>query len=213
MTTVDLTTGVQRKKDIIRRDWEVFFRPRSVGVIGATDRPGHLGRSVLWNLICSPFGGTVYPVSLKKNSVLGIKAYPSVRSLPEVAELAVIITPAETVASVIEECALAGVKGALIISAGFREAGQRGLELEREILAAARPAKIRIIGPNCLGVMCPVSGLNATFAHTVARPGSVAFVSQSGAMCTAILDWSLREQIGFSAFISTVRCWMSAGED
>src|SRR5579864_6358818 len=202
MTTVDLTTGIQRKKDIVHRDLEVFFRPRSVAVIGATDRPGHVGRSVVWNLISSPFGGTVYPVNLKKNSVLGIKAYPGVRSLPEAAELAVIVTPAETVPGVIEECALAGVKGAVVISAGFRESGRRGLELEREILAAARPAKMRIIGPNCLGVMCPVSGLNATFAHTVARPGTVAFVSQSGAMCTAILDWSLREQIGFSAFIS-----------
>jgi acetyltransferase len=202
MTTVDLTTGIQRKKDIIRRDLEVFFRPQSVALIGATDRPGHVGRSVLWNLISSPFGGTVYPVSLKKNSVLGIKAYPSVRNLPESPELAVIVTPAETVPGIIEECALAGVKGAVVISAGFREAGRRGLELEREILAAARPSKMRIVGPNCLGVMCPVSGLNATFAHTLARPGSVAFVSQSGAMCTAILDWSLREQIGFSAFIS-----------
>jgi acetyltransferase len=202
MTTVDLTTGIQRKKDIIRRDLEVFFRPRSVAVIGATDRSDHVGRSVLWNLISSPFGGTVYPVNLKRNSVLGIKAYPSVRSLPESAELAVIVTPAETVPGVIEECALAGVKGAVVISAGFREAGARGLELEREILAMARPAKMRIVGPNCLGVMCPISGLNATFANTVARPGSVAFVSQSGAMCTAILDWSLREQIGFSAFIS-----------
>jgi acetyltransferase len=102
----------------------------------------------------------------------------------------------------VEECARAGVRGAVIISAGFRESGQRGLELERQILAAARPAKMRIVGPNCLGVMCPVSGLNATFAHTVARSGTVAFVSQSGAMCTAILDWSLKEQIGFSAFIS-----------
>ena len=202
MTTVDLTTGIQRKKDTIRRDLEVFFRPQSVALIGATDRPGHVGRSVLWNLISSPFGGTVYPVSLKKNSVLGIKAYPSVRNLPESPELAVIVTPAETVPGIIEECALAGVKGAVVISAGFREAGRRGLELEREILAAARPSKMRIVGPNCLGVMCPVSGLNATFAHTLARPGSVAFVSQSGAMCTAILDWSLREQIGFSAFIS-----------
>jgi acetyltransferase len=202
MTTVDLTTRIQRKKDIIRRDLEVFFRPQSVALIGATDRPGHVGRSVLWNLISSPFGGTVYPVSLKKHSVLGIKAYPSVRNLPESPELAVIVTPAETVPGIIEECALAGVKGAVVISAGFREAGRRGRELEREILAAARPAKMRIVGPNCLGVMCPVSGLNATFAHTVARPGSVAFVSQSGAMCTAILDWSLRERIGFSAFIS-----------
>ena len=95
-----------------------------------------------------------------------------------------------------------GVKGAVMISAGFRETGQRGLELERQILAAARPAKMRIIGPNCLGVMCPVTGLNATFAHTIARPGNVAFISQSGALCTAILDWSLREQVGFSAFIS-----------
>src|SRR5579864_5455310 len=89
MTTVDLTTGIQRKKDIIRRDLDVFFRPQSVAVIGATDRQGHVGRSVLWNLISSPFGGTVYPVNLKKNSVLGIKAYPSVRSLPEAADLAV----------------------------------------------------------------------------------------------------------------------------
>ena len=109
MTTVDLTTGIQRKKDITRRELEVFFRPRSVAVIGATDRQGHVGRSVLWNLISSPFGGTVYPVNPKKNSVLGIKAYPGVRSLPEVAELAVIVTPAETVPGVIEECALAGV--------------------------------------------------------------------------------------------------------
>ena len=202
MTTVDLTTGIQPKKDIGRRDLEVFFKPRSVAVIGATDRPGHVGRSVLWNLISSPFGGTVYPVNLKKNSVLGIKAYPNVAGLPEPAQLAVIVTPAETVPGVVDECARSGVQGAVIISAGFRESGQRGLELERRILAAARPARMRIIGPNCLGVMCPVSGLNATFAHTIARPGSVAFVSQSGAMCTAILDWSLREQIGFSAFIS-----------
>jgi acetyltransferase len=189
-------------KDVIRRDLDVFFKPRSVAVIGATDKAGHVGRTVLWNLISSPFGGTVYPVNLQKNSVLGIKAYPNVASLPEVAELAVIITPAATVPGVIGECACAGVKGAVIISAGFREAGQRGLELEQQILRAARPAKMRIIGPNCLGVMCPVSGLNATFAHDMARLGNVAFVSQSGAMCTAILDWSLREQIGFSAFIS-----------
>ena len=201
-TLADLTTGIQQSKDTTRRDLDVFFKPRSVAAIGATDRAGHVGRSVLWNLIGSPFGGTVYPVNLKKSSVLGIKAYPDVKSLPEVPELAVIMTPAETVPGVIGECADAGVKGAVVISAGFRESGQRGLELERQILSAASPAKMRIIGPNCLGVMCPVSGLNATFAHTIARPGNVAFVSQSGAMCTAILDWSLREQIGFSAFIS-----------
>jgi acetyltransferase len=201
-TLSDLNLGLQQKKEIPRRDLDVFFKPRSVAAIGATDRAGHVGRTVLWNLISSPFGGTVYPVNQKKSSVLGIKAYPDVKSLPEAPELAVIMTPAETVPGVVEECAQAGVKGVVVISAGFRESGQRGLELERQILSAARPTKMRIVGPNCLGVMCPVSGLNATFAHTIARPGNVAFVSQSGAMCTAILDWSLREQIGFSAFIS-----------
>jgi acetyltransferase len=201
-TASDIIAPAQRQKDITRRDLDPFFTPRSVAVIGATDRQGHVGRTVLWNLISSPFGGTVYPVNSKKSSVLGIKAYPNVASLPESPELAVIMTPAETVPGVVEECARAGVRGAVVISAGFRESGRRGLELERQILAAARPSNMRIIGPNCLGVMCPVSGLNATFAHTVARPGTVAFVSQSGAMCTAILDWSLREQIGFSAFIS-----------
>jgi acetyltransferase len=191
------------EEDITRRDLDVFFKPKSVAVIGATEREGHVGRSVLWNLISSPFGGTVYPVNAKRASILGIRAYPNVASLPEPPELAVVVTPAETVPSVIADCARVGVRGAVVISAGFRESGQRGAELEREILAAARPAKMRIIGPNCLGVMCPITGLNATFAQTVARPGTVAFVSQSGALCTAILDWSLSEQIGFSAFVST----------
>lgn len=199
----DLGTATRSTHDVARRDLDVFFKPRSVAAIGATDREGHVGRSVLWNLISSPFGGTVYPVNAKKRSVLGIRAYPNVASLPEAPELAVIMTPAETVPGIIEECAQAGVKGAVIISAGFREAGKRGLELERQVLSAARPSHMRIIGPNCLGVMCPVTGLNATFAHTIARPGTVGLISQSGAMCTAILDWSLREQIGFSAFFST----------
>lgn len=201
-TITDLTRSSQSHQDITRRDLDVFFKPKSVAVIGATEREGHVGRSVLWNLISSPFGGTVYPVNSKRTSVLGIRAYPDVASLPEVPELAVVVTPAATVPGVIEECARVGVQGAVVISAGFRESGPQGLELEQQILAAARPAKMRIIGPNCLGVMCPVTGLNATFAQTVARPGTVAFVSQSGALCTAILDWSLREQIGFSAFIS-----------
>jgi acetyltransferase len=211
-TIMDLTCSIQPpqaianrngEEDITRRDLDVFFKPKSVAVIGATEREGHVGRSVLWNLISSPFGGTVYPVNAKRASILGIRAYPNVASLPEPPELAVVVTPAETVPSVIADCARLGVRGAVVISAGFRESGQRGAELERQILAVARPTKMRIVGPNCLGVMCPITGLNATFAQTVARPGTVAFVSQSGALCTAILDWSLREQIGFSAFVST----------
>lgn len=203
MATITVsTTPVQQKKDADRRDLDVFFRPASVAVIGATERSGHVGRTVLWNLISSPFGGAVYPINAKRSSVLGIKAYPNIASVPDRVELAVIMTPAATVPGVIQECVDSGVKGAVIISAGFREAGGQGLELERKILATARKGKMRIVGPNCLGVMCPISGLNATFAHTVARKGSVAFVSQSGAMCTAILDWSLKEQVGFSAFFS-----------
>src|SRR5450432_3703295 len=166
--TRELDAAVRSKSDIARRDLDVFFKPRSVAAIGATDREGHVGRSVLWNLISSPFGGTVYPVNAKKSSVLGIRAYSNVASLPEASEFVESMAPAETAPGIIEECAQAGVKGAVIISAGFRESGRRGLELEHQVLSAARPAKMRIIGPNCLGVMCPVTGLNATFAHTVA---------------------------------------------
>lgn len=201
-TTTAPTKPFQRKTDTDRRDLDVFFRPRSVAVIGATEKPGHVGRTVLWNLISSPFGGTVYPINPQRPSVLGIKAYPNLRAVPDTVELAVVMTKAETVPGVIEECVEAGVRGAVVISAGFRESGPHGLELEKRILATARKGRMRIIGPNCLGVMCPVTGLNATFAHAIARPGNVAFVSQSGAMCTAILDWSLKEQIGFSAFFS-----------
>lgn len=138
----------------------------------------------------------------KRRSVLGIRAYPSILDIPEPADLAVVITPAGSVPEIIRQCATAQVRGAIIISAGFRETGQRGLELEGEVLSAARQANIRLIGPNCLGVMCPVSGFNATFAAAIARPGTVALISQSGAICTALLDWSLREQVGFSAFLS-----------
>ena len=182
---------------------DAFFRPKSVAVIGATENSGHVGRAVLWNLISSPFGGTVYPVNTRRKAVLGIRAYTSILDVPEHVDLAVIITPAESVPGVMAECAKAKVSGAVIISAGFRETGDPGAELERQILSAAREAKIRLIGPNCLGVMCPVTGLNATFASTIAKPGNVALISQSGAICTALLDWSLREQVGFSAFVST----------
>jgi len=179
---------------------DVIFRPQTVAVIGATERAGSVGRTLLWNLISTPFGGTVFPINPKRSSVLGIKAYPSVRDVPDQIDLAVVVTPAGTVPDIIAECTSAGVKGAIIISAGFREVGSAGLALEQEILAKA--GRMRIIGPNCLGVMNPVLGLNATFASTIARSGSVGFISQSGALCTSILDWSLQENIGFSAFIS-----------
>jgi len=179
-----------------------IFAPRTVAVIGATERPNSVGRTVLWNIVSNAFGGIVFPVNPARSSVLGIKAYPTVASIPEKIDLAVIVTPANTVPGIIRECVDIGVKGAIIISAGFKEIGATGIELEQRILGEARRGKMRIIGPNCLGIMSPVTGLNATFAHGMANPGTVGFISQSGALCTAILDWSFRANVGFSAFIS-----------
>jgi acetyltransferase len=181
---------------------DVFFKPKTIAVIGATENPGTVGRTLLWNLITSPFGGTVYPVNPKRPSVLGVKAYASISDIPEQIDLAVIITPPPSIPGIIRECGENGVQGAIVISAGFKEVGPEGAELERQLLIEAQKAGIRIIGPNCLGVMSPLSGMNATFATAVARPGSVGFISQSGALCTAVLDWSLKEMVGFSAFIS-----------
>ena len=179
---------------------DVFFRPRSVAVIGATAREGSVGRTLLANLMAGSFSGPLWPVNAKHADVLGLKAYPNIRALPERPDLAVIVTPAATVPDLVGECAASGVRGAVVISAGFREAGDDGKALEAAILK--RKGSMRVVGPNCLGVMCPSSGLNATFAHGMALTGSVAFVSQSGALLTAILDYSFEEKIGFSAFVS-----------
>jgi acetyltransferase len=191
--------------DILRRGphpLDVFFSPSSVAVIGATENAGSVGRTLFWNLIGHPFGGTVFPINPKRSRVLGVKAYPNIAAVPDQVDLAVIATPAVTVPGVVGECAEAGAKGVIVISAGFKELGPTGAQLEQEILAQARRARIRVIGPNCLGVMSPNTGLNATFAAAMARPGNIGFISQSGALCTAVLDWSLRELVGFSAFIS-----------
>jgi acetyltransferase len=185
-----------------RHPLDCIFHPRSVAVIGASEREGSVGRTLLWNLIRSPFGGTVFPVNPQRHSILGIKSYPDIAHVPEVVDLVVIATPAATVPQVIRECVAAGVKGAIIVSAGFKEIGEAGAALEQEILTEARRGGMRIIGPNCLGLMNPLVGLNATFAGAIARAGNVAFISQSGALCTSILDWSLGENVGFSAFVS-----------
>jgi acetyltransferase len=181
---------------------DVFVKPSSVAVIGATETPGSVGRTLVTNLITSPFGGTIYPVNPTRPAVLGIRAYRSIADVPEPVDIAVVVTPARTVPDVIGECVAADVKGAIIISAGFKEVGAEGADLERRVLEAARRGRMRIIGPNCLGVMSPLTGLNATFAQAMARPGSVAFLSQSGALLTAVLDYALQEQIGFSLFAS-----------
>ncbi len=202
--TIGTTSKADPSSDIYRSEshpLDPLFLPKSVAVIGASERAGSVGRSVLWNLLSSPFGGTVFPVNSKRSNVLGIKAYPSVRELPDKVDLVVVTTPADTVPDLIAESVEMGVPAGIVISAGFKEFGEHGKELERQISRIIQ-GKMRLIGPNCLGVMNPLRGLNATFAHTVARPGNVAFISQSGALCTAVLDWSLRENVGFSAFVS-----------
>lgn len=194
----------ERAHDILRLDQplDAFFAPKNVAVVGATETAGSVGRTIVWNLLSSPFGGAVFPVNPKRKSVLGIKAYPSIAELPDAVDLAVIVTPATAVPAIVRQCIDAGVKACIIISAGFKEAGPAGAELESQVRRELASGRMRVIGPNCLGVMCPVTGLNATFAATMVRPGNVAFISQSGALLTAILDWSLREGVGFSAFAS-----------
>lgn len=184
------------------KNLDVFFHPKTVALIGATEKENSVGRTLLWNLLRSPFGGTVYPINPKRANVLGIKAYKSVLDVEEDLDLAVIVTPSKFVPGLIKECVEKKVKGVVIISAGFKETGPEGEELERQVLEYAKEGNIRIIGPNCLGVMSPLSGLNATFAADIAQKGNIAFISQSGALCTAVLDWSFESNVGFSAFIS-----------
>jgi acetyltransferase len=181
---------------------DAIFLPKNVAVIGAKDTIGSVGRTIMLNLLSGAFPGTIYPVNPKRSQVLGHKCYPDPASIPAPIDLAVIVTPAHTVPGVVQECIDAKIKAAIIISAGFKELGEKGLELERQILEIANKGNLRIIGPNCLGVMNPVYGLNATFAKGMAKPGHIGFISQSGAMCTAVLDWSLQENVGFSAFVS-----------
>ena len=186
----------------VRGSLKTFFKPRSVALIGATEKAGSVGRTILSNLIASPFGGTVYPVNPNRPSILGVQCHPSVATIPEPVDLAVIVTPAPSIPAIIGECGEAGIPTAVVISAGFKEVGPEGLAYELAVVEQARRTGMRVIGPNCLGVMSPISGLNATFAAGMAKKGRVSFIGQSGALITAILDWSLREQVGFSSIVS-----------
>jgi acetyltransferase len=175
-----------------------MLNPGSVALIGASEKTGSVGRALMENL--KSLGERLFPINSARDTVLGCKTFPTIGAVKGAVDLAVIATPAATVPNIVAECAAAGIKGAIIISAGFKEIGAKGAELEQQILE--RRASMRIIGPNCVGVMMPHMGLNATFAKPLARPGNIGFISQSGALCTAILDWSLTNRVGFSAFVS-----------
>jgi len=178
-----------------------IFTPKSVALIGATDRAASVGCTVLQNLMGSSFGGPVWPVNPKRPSILGLPAYKSIQDLPGVPDLVVVTTPAATVPGIIQEAVDFGVPSAIVISAGFKEVGESGKALERQIAQTIK-GKMRLIGPNCLGVMNPVGGLNATFAKAMVPAGRLAFISQSGALLTAILDWCIRERVGLSGCVS-----------
>jgi acetyltransferase len=180
-----------------------LLAPRSIAIVGASDTPGKVGTSIVRNLFEHRFTGTVYPVNVKHKVVAGQRAYASLEELPEHVELAVLCTPAATIPSLIEQCGSLKIPAALIITAGFREAGLEGIELQRQLdEARSKYPSMRILGPNCLGLIHPESRMSASFARGLPQTGSLAFLSQSGALCTAFLDWSIREGVGFSNFVS-----------
>jgi len=179
-----------------------LFEPASVVIIGASERAGTIGAVLMRNMLDAGFRGRLYAVNPKRARVYGVECFPAVTDLPHGVELAVIATPAETAPELIDQCGLAGIKAAVVISAGFGETGSAGAALEEKMLANARRHGIRLQGPNCLGIMRPSSGLNATFARGAARAGSLGLISQSGAVCTALLDWAAPNQVGFSSIVS-----------
>lgn len=179
-----------------------FFEPDSVALVGASDRDGSVGRVVLENLLMGQDTRAVYPINQNRDTILDIKCYPNLTALPKVPELVVVATNAKYVVDVIDESSRIGVKNAIIISSGFREAGEEGLAREKQILEMSKKNDMRIIGPNCLGIIRPGAKLNATFANRTPNPGGIAFLSQSGALGTAVLDWAASRDIGFSAFVS-----------
>ncbi|MEI8373055.1 MAG: GNAT family N-acetyltransferase [Planctomycetota bacterium] len=185
------------------RNLDKIFNPNRVAVIGASDVPTSVGCTVLRNLVGSGFKGVVYPVNPKRESVQGIQAYKDIPSLPNVPDLGVICTPSHTVAGLVRSLGEAGTRGIVVISAGFREIGEAGLKLEEQIRCEQRKFPgMRIVGPNCLGIMVPSIHLNASFAAATPLKGHIGFISQSGALCTSVLDWAIDAGIGFSYFVS-----------
>lgn len=180
-----------------------ILNPKRIALIGVTINPNSVGGKVLGNLVGGGFRGVVYPVSSTAEAIMGVPCYPDLKSLPRRPDMAIICTPAQQVPDIVEECGEAGILGIIVMSAGFREAGEEGLALERRIRdSVARFEGMRILGPNCLGIIVPGLSLNASFGEGMPLKGNVAFISQSGALCTSVLDWAIQEKIGFSHFVS-----------
>jgi acetyl coenzyme A synthetase (ADP forming)-like protein len=181
-----------------------IFSPESVAIIGASNTPGKVGHDIFANILSGHYKGTLYPVNPKTKSILSVKAYPSITEIPDKVDLGIIILTPQASLAAIEEGIKKGIKGFVIVSAGFREVGGEGLEIENRIVAMCREAGVRLVGPNCLGVINPIPtvSLNASFSARMPSPGNISFISQSGALCTAVLDFAADRDIGFSKFIS-----------
>jgi acetyltransferase len=179
-----------------------LLEPKSVAIIGASETPGSIGETLVRNILDANFPGKVFFVNPKHDKVFGRTSYDSVESIPQRLDLAVICTRPETVPNIVDACGRAGTRSAIVLSAGFSESGPRGASLERAVIENARRHRLRLLGPNCLGIMRPSSGINLTFAHGSANPGTIGLISQSGALCTAILDWALPNNVGFSTVVS-----------
>jgi acetyltransferase len=179
-----------------------IFKAKSIAVIGASNRREVAGYRIFRNLIGSGFEGIIYPVNPKHESIQGVQAYKSITDVPKVVDLAIIVTPSTVVPAIVEECGQKGIKGIIIISAGFKEIGEEGKKREDELKKIQKKYGLRIIGPNCVGIINPFLNLNATFAGSMPLKGNIALFSQSGAICGAILDWAASARVGFSSFVS-----------
>ena len=187
---------------MVREDIKPILSPESIAVIGASRRSGAVGNRIVKNILESGFKGPIYPVNPKADKIHGLRCYPSVLKVEGDIDLAVVAVPARIVPEVVEEAGIKGVKGLIVISAGFREIGEEGAKLEKEIVALCRKYGMRMVGPNCLGVINTSVPMNTTFASSQPIPGNIAFLSQSGALCTAVIDWAPKEGLGFSVIVS-----------
>jgi acetyltransferase len=185
-----------------RSPLDCFFTATSVAIIGASQKEHHIGHTLVNNIIKSNFPGKIFPIHPQYQEILGLKAYPTIGAVKEPIDLAIIAVPIKTVPGIIKECGEAGIKGAIIVSAGGKEIGEPGAKIEAEIKEAARKTGVRYVGPNCMGIICPPKNLNASLLEHTALPGNLAFISQSGAICSSILGWATLKKIGFSHFVN-----------
>ena len=179
-----------------------FFNPKSIAVIGASEKKNKLGYALLKNLIDFKYGGKIYPINPKRQKILKLKTFSSVLDVQEKIDLAIVVIPSKIVPLVLEQCGRKKIKSVIIISAGFRETGDKGKELENKIIKIAKKYKIKILGPNCLGILDSMNNINASFAGQMLQKGKIGFLSQSGAICCAALDWAEKMNVGFSRFVS-----------